>query len=128
VWVYEIVSGRWSRAGALLAVGYSGAPGFVNDPTKISVPNQGPIPVGLYTISPPRNTLDHGPEAMPLAPDLANQMFGRFGFWCHGDNEHDPGTASEGCVILPRFARDRIAEGLVTNNRVQVIAQLAISF
>jgi hypothetical protein len=35
-------------------------------------------------------------------------MFGRSGFLMHGDNIRLPGTASEGCIILPRDLREAI--------------------
>jgi hypothetical protein len=36
-------------------------------------------------------------------------MFGRTGFLIHGDSLQHPGRASNGCIILPRPIRDRIA-------------------
>jgi hypothetical protein len=36
-------------------------------------------------------------------------MFGRFGFFIHGDSILNPGWASDGCVILGRMVRQRIA-------------------
>jgi hypothetical protein len=108
-WTFEQGTGRLlSQDGSLLTTGYSGAVGYKNNPRMQDVKGKGPIPQGTYTIEAPRDTPDHGPEAMPLAPDSENEMFGRLGFWIHGDSMHAPGTASEGCVILPRFARERV--------------------
>jgi hypothetical protein len=36
-------------------------------------------------------------------------MFGRSGFFIHGDNQAMNHTASEGCIILPHAARIAIA-------------------
>ena len=97
--------------GGLLAIGYSGAPGIgKNNPVQQDVEDVGPIPQGLYRIQAPVDTVTHGPYVLPLTPDPANEMFGRAGFLIHGDSVVDPGTASKGCIILPRFARQRIWE------------------
>jgi len=37
-------------------------------------------------------------------------MFGRRGFLIHGDSKLHPGTASKGCIILPRWARELIVK------------------
>jgi len=54
------------------------------------------------------DTVTHGPYVLPLTPSLNNQMFGRSGFLIHGDSVVNPGTASEGCIILPRAVRQQI--------------------
>ncbi len=44
---------------------------------------------------------------MRLTPVPGTQTFGRDGFLIHGDNRrHD---ASQGCIVLDRTARNRIA-------------------
>jgi len=90
--------------------GYSGAGVCKNGPEFQDLHNLGPIPRGKYTIGEPYDTEKHGPFVLPLTPHPENEMFGRFGFLIHGDSVHSPGTASEGCIILPRVARNRIAE------------------
>lgn len=123
MWVYVIDRG-WlvSPAGVKVAQGYSGAPEAKDDPYKTNLKDIGPCPVGLYTIGQMQETKDHGPDAMPLIADPENEMFGRSGFWMHGDSIHAPGTASEGCIIQPRFARDRVAQS--SDKRLQVVATL----
>jgi Protein of unknown function (DUF2778) len=96
--------------GNLLAAGYSGAVGYKNNPDNEDLKERGPIPCGSYAIHPPVDTVTHGPFVMWLTPDPANEMYGRSAFGIHGDSVTQPGTASEGCIILPRYARDRIAE------------------
>jgi len=47
-----------------------------------------------------------GSLTIPLIPSSSNQMFGRSGFLIHGDNSCGCDSASEGCVILPRWVRE----------------------
>jgi hypothetical protein len=49
------------------------------------------------------------PASMRLDPDTANQMFNRNGFLIHGDNTRADHSASDGCIVLNRTARDAIA-------------------
>lgn len=122
-WTYEIVSGRlYSDAGELVGVGYSGAPGHKNDPTAVMLKDEGPIPPGMYTINAPIDTADHGPYVMALTPDAANAMYGRDGFLLHGDNVHQPGTASEGCVIMARSVREDVWASM--DHNLNVVTQL----
>lgn len=107
-WQYQISTGAMSRDGEVVAHGYSGQPECKNDPSKCGIPDKGPIPQGSYTIGHPVDTKTHGPFVLPLTPDPANEMFGRSGFLIHGDSVVAPGTASEGCIIMPRTARDAI--------------------
>ncbi len=82
-----------------------------NDPASQKLHNQGPIPQGKYNIGPVRlQTETHGPFVLPLIPDPANEMFGRAGFLIHADSIKAPGTASEGCIILPRDVRKAIIQ------------------
>ena len=95
----------------MLAQGYSGAePNGKNNPLAQSLTDVGPIPQGTYTVEEPVDTIEHGPYALALTPDPANEMFGRAGFLMHGDSFTHPGNASEGCIILPLFARNRVWE------------------
>jgi hypothetical protein len=45
---------------------------------------------------------------MPLHPDETNEMFGRGGFYIHGDNPHHPGWSSDGCIIMAHVIREQI--------------------
>lgn len=110
--VYEQATGRmFERTGGrndLLATGYSGsqAGGGKNNPHAQDQHDIGPIPRGRYAIGQP---VDH-PTALslPLTPDPANIMFGRDAFFIHGDAVAAPGTASHGCIILEKHARQTI--------------------
>lgn len=111
MWIYEQATGAmFDPSGKLLAIGYSGAGAWKNSPADQNLPCKGPLPQGTYTIGKPVDTMTHGPFVLPLAPNATNQMFGRSGFLIHGDSIVNPGSASEGCIILPRYARERINE------------------
>lgn len=106
----------------VLALGYSGKGPDKNNPDSQAKKNLGPLPCGKYHILPPVDTMTHGPFVLWLTPDPANDMLGRSAFGIHGDSIVDPGAASEGCIILPRFARERMAESGDTD--LQVVADL----
>jgi hypothetical protein len=104
-----------------MAIGYSGAGDDKNSTSCEDVPNKGPIPRGLYTIQgPPTDTADHGPFVLRLVPEDTNVMYGRSGFLVHGDSIQNPGCASEGCIIMPRFAREAMWNS--PDHLLQVIA------
>lgn len=110
-----------SPTGLIIGVGYSGAPGFKNDPSKQMLRMEGCICEGFYTIEPPVNSPEHGPLAYPLTPDISNRMYGRSGFMLHGDSINHPGCASEGCIIQNHETRQIVAGALHVTNRLQVI-------
>lgn len=105
-WVQSV--GQMSHNGQSVAFGYAGAGDGKNNPAMQDVHNVGPIPRGIYTIGEPCDTKTHGPYVLHLTPDAANDMCGRAGFLIHGDSVVHPGTASEGCIILPRSIREKI--------------------
>lgn len=107
-WRYAQASGWLSHDGVNVAEGYSGAGDGKNNPAMQDVHNVGPIPQGKYTIGEPSDTKTHGPYVMHLTPDASNDMFGRAGFLIHGDSVVNPGTASEGCIIMPRKVREEV--------------------
>ena len=107
MWTYEQASGRLSKDGLQVAVGYSGFGDGENNPQLESTPDVGPIPCGLWTIcGPPYTTTEHGPYVLRLEPDSAT--YGRTGFLMHGDSELHPGEASKGCIIMDRVTRTRV--------------------
>jgi len=107
-WAYDQESGELTLNGAFIAAGYSGAGAGKNNPLAQDQHNVGPIPRGDYTITEPCDTKTHGPYVLGLSPSELNNMCGRSGFLIHGDSVVHPGTASEGCIILPRTVRERI--------------------
>lgn len=109
-WRYEQESGQLSQNGADVAIGYSGAGNGKNNPAMQDAQKIGPIPKGVYTIGEPHDTPTHGPYVLRLTPDPSNEMCGRSGFLIHGDSVKAPGTASEGCIIMPRWVREQVWE------------------
>lgn len=105
---YQISTGALTRDGVPLGAGYSGQPECKNDPTQCDQHDRGPIPPGRYTIGEPRDTVTHGPFVLPLTPADGNEMHGRSGFLIHGDSVTHPGTASHGCIIMPRAVRETV--------------------
>ncbi len=70
----------------------------------------GPIPCGRWRMVDMHDSARVGPCAIVLhALDGHDDDFeartGRGAFRIHGDSIHDPGTASHGCIILPRAVR-----------------------
>lgn len=106
--------------GKLLVVGYSGFGSGRNNPSQQSVHDLGPIPVGIWTFSAPTDTVTHGPYVLALTPEPGTDTFGRSGFLVHGDSREHPGEASHGCIILPRFARERMWES--GDHQLQVVS------
>ena len=107
MWTYSQGTGRLTdKNGKVVATGYSGKGQGKNNCDMQHVKNVGPIPRGLYTIEEPRRSEKVGPFAMDLTPYPKNEMHGRSAFLIHGDNRD--GTASEGCIILPRKVRNLI--------------------
>ena len=93
-----------------MAKGYSGAGAAKNDPAAIDKRGLGPVPIGVYIIGPEREiTESHGPIVLPLTPIVHVQTFGRSAFFVHGDSIEHPGSASHGCIILPRPVREEMA-------------------
>lgn len=107
-WTYEQSTGQLSHDSGPFAIGYSGAGDGKNNPDAQDQHNVGPIPRGNYTIGAPCDTMTHGPYVLRLTPYAANNMCGRAGFLIHGDSVVHPGTASEGCIIMPRAIREKV--------------------
>ena len=108
MWVFDNSTGKIYQNIKYVGTGYSGAPGYIDNPSDEELRGKGPIPVGLYTISTPQNNPKTGPYSLPLTPDPSNEMFGREDFLIHGDSVTAPGTASEGCIILARAIREQV--------------------
>lgn len=123
MWIYEQLTGRMTKQGSgIIATGYSGAGEGRNNPTEENIQNVGPIPEGFYDMQPPEDSDMHGPYVIRLLPDAGNSMYGRSGFLIHGDSKEHPGKASQGCIILPKFAREIMWQG--GDHRLQVVKEL----
>lgn len=120
---YVIKTGQlFDNQGHLIGVGYSGHGAGLNNPGWTHVVAVGPLPVGTYTVGDPRDPVDHlGPIAMPLEPADDNEMFGRGGFFMHGDNAQNDHSASDGCIIMPHNVRQLVCDN--DDDQLEVIAQ-----
>jgi hypothetical protein len=122
-WTYAQRTGELQQDGEPVFTGYSGAGAGKNNPASENVPNVGPIPSGNWTISgPPVDTHDHGPYVLRLEPSAETETHGRSGFLIHGDSKTNPGTASHGCVILPRAIREQVWQS--GDRELQVVAEI----
>ena len=77
----------------------------VTDQTK---KNEGPIPIGTYTIT---NNCEKNKERCNLQPDSSNKMYDRDSFQIHGDNGRGDQSASKGCIILNTSDRKGLKKG-----------------
>jgi hypothetical protein len=110
-WTYEQPTGRLLTPNAnLLAIGYSGLGNGKNNPDLQNHPNLGPLPRGRWHMGAAINHPECGPITIPLTPDPTNQTFARNGFMIHGDLTDHCQDASHGCLILARYARQRLDE------------------
>lgn len=110
-WNYQQSTGQMSHDGELIATGYAGIGAGLNNPAAQNQPFVGPLPAGTYTIGTVMADGGHmGPYVLPLAPWSANQMFGRAGFFIHGDTPARDNTASNGCIVLDRQWRQMITQ------------------
>ncbi len=101
---------------------YSGHGDGLNNPLWEAVLNAGPIPAGRWHIGAPKAPVDHlGPLAMPLTPMDGTDPQGRRALFIHGDNAAMDHTASDGCVILCRAARQVIADAVGTEDGVLIV-------
>lgn len=121
--VYSQSTGVMTYDGDEMGVGYSGNGDGLNNPDMQEVQGIGPIPQGLYAIQDPETHGRLGPVAMELLPSMGTVMFGRSGFFIHGDNAEMDHTASEGCIILGHDIRVQMGELVVNGeNILEVVA------
>ena len=106
-------------SGCIIGKGYAGHGEGKNNPGMQNVKMIGPLPKGFYTIGKPYDSTRTGQFTLPLTPELGNEMFGRSDFKIHGDNIIAPGTASNGCIVLPRVIRNQI--NACADKRLEVI-------
>lgn len=105
---FDQSTGEFSRDGRIMFEGYSGYKEGKNNPSKQAIKGVGPIPAGLWHIGGAYDSARTGPLTIILVPDETTETFGRDAFRIHGDSIKAPGTASRGCIILPKFIRKQI--------------------
>lgn len=109
MWIYAQKTGALLRHGQLIGQGYSGFDLGRNNPEMQATHDIGPIPQGEWIIiGPPFNSTAHGPFILKLDPAPVTNTFGRSGFLMHGDSVSSPGTASKGCIVMPRSVREHV--------------------
>ena len=119
MWTWVQSAGLLTRAGKSWR-GYSGKGRGKNNPAMQAAIGLGPIPQGRWQIVGRRDSPNTGPCTLVLMPDPGTDTYGRSEFRIQGDSIAHPGTASHGCIILPRAVRDAIwASG---DRALQVIA------
>ena len=124
MWTYAQKTGELLQDSQHVANGYSGCDNGKNNPDTQAVHDLGPIPQGEWTIvGPPVNTAAHGPYVLTLEPAAATNTFGRGGFLMHGDSIESPGSASHGCIIMPRAVREQVWNS--GDRDLQVVAVMA---
>jgi hypothetical protein len=122
MWTFQQSTGKILQDGREFADAYSGHGEGVDNPADEAIQGIGPLPTGGYTIGAPFTHPHAGPLCMRLTPDPENAMFGRAGFMIHGDNAFQNQSASEGCIVVSRAAREVIAEAVAAgDNRLTVI-------
>jgi hypothetical protein len=120
-WIYEQSTGNMFFNNTIVGTGYSGNTSGVNNPSEQDVQFIGPIPEGYYTFGSPQTPISIlGPYALPLTPNAGNMMYGRAGFFIHGDTPQHNFSASEGCIIMPLSVRQMMASS--GQNNLQVVA------
>jgi hypothetical protein len=108
-WIYQQSTGDLVRGGRFVSSGYSGSGDGINNPVKEAVPDIGPIPRGEWNIGKAFDHATKGTIVMRLTPK-GHKAHGRTGFLIHGDNAKRNRSASNGCIILSKDARDAIAK------------------
>lgn len=92
-------TGDMYHNGTLLWTGYAGNGEGLNNPKMESVARTGPLPAGIYEITTPYNHPKLGPYVMNLVPTNVPNIYGRYGFRIHGDNDKHDRSASQGCIV-----------------------------
>lgn len=111
-WLWDQSAGELRRDGKLISRGYSGKDRGKNNPALQNMPGIGPIPRGKWRMVRVYDSASVGPYAIALDAvdahpgDDRHDPTGRGAFRIHGDSIRHPGTASKGCIILPRAIRE----------------------
>lgn len=114
MWKWDQSEGALYRDGKFVSTGYSGNGRGKNNPSLQNVEGVGPLPRGRYKMTEKYDSPNVGPYAIRLEcqdnciGDDREQTTGRGSFRIHGDSIKAPGTASHGCIILPRYVRERM--------------------
>lgn len=109
-----------SYSGSLSGGGY-------NNPAMQAIRNNGPIPPGTWNVTGVQQTLTNSqgvttPHAnvLRLEPAAGTRTFNRDAMRVHGDNASRPGTASNGCIIVPPDVRQSLAGMVNQGGQVRI--------
>lgn len=116
---YSQTSGVLSHGGESIGTGYSGNSEGLNNSNLQMVHNLGPIPQGIWNIGIFFDDSHLGPCVAALQP-TSQDVFGRGGFFIHGDNKSMSHSASDGCIILSKVLRQTIRDSGETEITVHV--------
>lgn len=111
MWTWRQSTGELFHGPHCVARGYSGRDWGKNNPSAQTAPGIGPIPCGRWRMTALYDSTRVGPAAIKLDAldvregDDVHQPTHRAAFRIHGDSVTMPGTASHGCIILPRAIR-----------------------
>ena len=103
MWTYTIATGEMTD-GNHQFFGYSGHGLGLNNPAMEGTRDVGPAPEGLYSIGPWHDAPHLGPCVSLLSP-VDHDADGRTGLYIHGDNRLGNHSASDGCIIMDKIAR-----------------------
>lgn len=105
----SLVLSSGSRDILPIAKGYSGFREYRNNPAFETRRALGPIPRGIWLVNQAVQHPRLGPVALSLEPENVPSLSGRSEFFIHGDNARGDFSASTGCIIVGREARDFVA-------------------
>ncbi|MBB4152885.1 hypothetical protein GGQ80_000773 [Sphingomonas jinjuensis] len=101
-------AGEMTRDGVFVGKGYAGKGRGRNNPAMQDAKGVGPIPRGRWRLTDVKDSANTGPFTIVVEPEPGTDTRGRSAFRIHGDSIANPGTASQGCIILPRALREKI--------------------
>lgn len=111
MWKWDQSEGKLYHNGKFVSAGYSGKGRGKNNPAMQGVAGIGPLPAGQYKLTQIYDSANVGPRTIRLEPidsnfgDDRHEGTGRGAFRVHGDSIKAPGTASKGCIVLPKAVR-----------------------
>lgn len=114
MWTWDQSAGELRRDGAFIGKGYAGNGRGKNNPSMQAARGIGPLPRGKWRLVSVANSPNTGPYTITLhavdavPTDDTHQPTGRGAFRIHGDSIKNPGTASRGCIVLPRVLREKM--------------------
>lgn len=117
---YVISTGVLTVAGQSFRC-YAGKGMWINDPASTDEVSRGPLPAGAYRLHKPVRHPRLGPLSFRLEAIPGVEMFGRSGFFIHGDNARGDRSASSGCIIANKAAREVIQRLLVREPQLHLI-------